>query len=186
MIPTARRIVPVEPLSAAAFAPFGVMLGGTYPAGNTTTAYTHPGSDFWHVHDFDAGAGGRPEVLWVNYRDSSLQLRALEAHWLTDQAIVPLGNGLVHVVCLGRPDRPTVPDLASLRAFEVPAGQGMCMRAGCWHASFVLRDQVTCMMLTRSSTTLELVAHLHGEVQATETSIVALPELAHVELGRPG
>ena len=70
-----------------------------------------------------------------------------------------------------------VPDLTRLRAFKLKPGQGVCMRAGCWHASFVLGGQVTCMMLTRRSTTQELVAHLvHGST-AAETSIVELAGL---------
>jgi ureidoglycolate lyase len=172
------RAIPVEPLDEDAFAPFGWVLGAAYPGGATDAAFTSPGSDFWHVHDFLAGEGGAPEVLWVNYRNDSLRLRVLEVHWLTQQAIVPLGAGaIVHVVCPTRDDGSRLPDLARLRSFRVPSGQGICMRPACWHASFVAEGQTTCLMLTRRSTTRDLVAHLKGDSEATETSIVALSSL---------
>lgn len=176
------RTLTVEALDAEAFAPFGRVLGGEGydPA---ATGFSHPGSDFWHVHDFDAGAGGQVEVLWVNYRNDSLRLRALEAHWLTEQAIVPLGGGeIVHVVCPGREGDPRTPDLARLRAFRVGDGQGVCMKPGCWHASFVLAGQTTCLMLTRHSTTADLVEALEGRHAAVESSIVELAALGEGEI----
>lgn len=176
------RAVTVEPLTAEAFSPYGEVLGGTRfdPA---ATGFSHPGSDFWHVHDFDAGAGGQVEVLWVNYRNDSLRLRALEAHWLTEQAIVPLGGGeIVHVVCPGRDDDARIPDLAGLRAFRVGDGQGVCMKPGCWHASFVLAGQTSCLMLTRHSTTDDLVGMLEGRHAAVESSVVELAALGQEDI----
>jgi ureidoglycolate lyase len=74
-----------------------------------------------------------------------------------------------------------LPDLTRLRAFKIALGQGVCMRAGCWHASFVLGGQVTCLMLTRRSTTQELVAHLARGSVAAETSMVELAGLDEAE-----
>lgn len=172
------RTIPVELLDEQAFAQFGWVLGAACPSESNAAAFTNPGSDFWHVHDFHPGDGGVPEVLWVNYRNDSLRLRALESHWLTEQAIVPLGGGaIVHVVCPTRDDGSRLPDLTRLRCFHVPSGRGICMRPGCWHASFVTGGQTTCLMLTRHSTTRDLVAHLNGETEAVETSIVTLSSL---------
>jgi len=172
------REIPVEALTEDAFRAFGRVLGTPLPGEPAAIAFSHPGSDFWHAHDFDPGEGGQTEVLWVNYRDDSLRLRALEAHWLTEQAIVPLAGGeILHVVCPTRDDGSRLPDLARLRCFRVACGQGICMRPGCWHASFVFGGQVTCLMLTRRSTTRDLVAHLRGESPAKESSIVSLAGL---------
>jgi len=169
----ATRWTSIEPLSATAFAAFGSVLGSPCPTAPAALAFSHPGSDFWHAHDFDPGEGGQTEVLWVNYRDRSLRLRALEAHWLTEQAIIPLGgHDIVHVVCTTLGDGSRMPDTRCLRAFRVASGQGICMRPGCWHTSFVFGGQTTCLMLTRRSTTRDLVAHLKGEARAVETSIV--------------
>jgi ureidoglycolate lyase len=173
-----QRMIAVEALDEDLFAPFGWVFGGAFPRAPAAIAFSHPGSDFWHVHDFDPGASGRSEVLWVNYRNDSLCLRSLEVHWLTEQAIIPLGAGeIVHVVCPSRDDSSRLPDLERLRAFRVGAGQGVCMRPGCWHATFVRSGQTTCLMLTRASTTRDLIAGLNGESAAAESSSVELASL---------
>lgn len=177
------RTIPIERLDEAAFGPFGWVLGTPCPVDATATSYSHPGSDFWHAHDFEPGAGGKTEVLWVNYRSGNLRLRTLEVHWLTEQAIIPLGAGeIVHVVCPTLDDDRRLPDLKRLRAFRVGGGLGVCMRPGCWHTSLVLAGQTTCLMLTRRSTTRDLVAHLKGKAKAVETQIVEIAGLSEVEL----
>jgi len=177
------RHLSVEKLTPEQFAPFGWMLGKPYPSDPSTPAYSHPGSDFWQEHVFDPGSGGETEVLWVNYRDTSLVIRKLEAHWLTQQAIIPLaGAEVVHVVCPGREDDPALPDLDRLKAFVITQGHGICMRPGCWHASFVREGEATCLMLTRRSTTAELARHLETGSPASETSIVELAALAGTEI----
>jgi len=175
--------VPIEALDEQAFREFGWVLGNPFAQDPAATAFSHPGSDFWHVHDFDPGDGGTTEVLWVNYRDDSLRVRALEVHWLTEQAIVPLdGHELVHVVCPTRTDASRLPDLARLRCFRIRCGLGICMRPGCWHASFVTGGQTTCLMLTRRSTTRDLVAHLKGAPSLVESSTIALGSLGECQL----
>ena len=69
-----------------------------------------------------------------------------------------------------------------LRAFRIGTGLGVCMRPGCWHVSFVLAGQTTCLMLTRASTTRDLVASLKGESVATESRSVDLESLGEGEL----
>jgi ureidoglycolate lyase len=173
----------VEALTAEAFAPFGAVLGSPFPGDRPEAAFGTQASDFWHAHDFDTGTGGQPEVLWVRYRNDSLRVNALEAHWLTEQAVVPLGGrDVVQVVCPTRADGGRAPDLARARAFLVASGQGICMKPGCWHASLVTGGETTCLMLTRRSTTLDLVAHLKGEPAAGETSIVATASQGVAEL----
>lgn len=177
------KTIPLERLDEEAFSAFGWVLGTPFPVDPAATAFSHPGSDFWHMHDFEPGEGGKTELLWVNYRSSSLHLRALEVHWLTEQAIIPLGNGeIVHVVCPTRDDKSRLPDLARMRAFRVGGGLGVCMRPGCWHTSLVLAGQMTCLMLTRRSTTRDLVAHLNGESEALESSTVEISSLGEIEL----
>jgi ureidoglycolate lyase len=143
------RQLTVEKLTSESFAPFGWMLGKPYPSDPSMPAYSHPGSDFWQEHVFEPGGGGETEVVWVNYRDTSLVIRKLEAHWLTQQAIIPLtGADVVHVVCPGREDDAARPDLDRLKAFLITPGYGICVRPGCWHASLVRAGQATCLMLT--------------------------------------
>ncbi len=168
------KLIPVECLNQETFSPYGWVL----PQGAHKSGFSQAGSDFWHVHDFNPGAAGESEILWVTYRNTSLVILSLEAHWLTEQAIVPLGAGeIVQVVCTSRNDPTRLPDLDRLRAFKIGAGRGVCMRPGIWHASFSSGGEVACIMLTRRSTTRDLVDHLEGKSVAVETSIVELESI---------
>lgn len=170
------RSLPLEPLSEEAFAPFGWMLGRGFPPGDEPLGFAHPLTDFWHEHDFDTGPGGETEVLWVDYRKADFEVQALEAHWLTQQAVVPVrGGALIQVLAPGLPDR-QYPDLSKARAFLIEPGQGICMRPGAWHTSLVLAPTVTCLMLTRRSTTRDLVQHLRQQAPAEESSVVRLEQ----------
>ena len=59
------RMIPIDSLDDDAFSPYGWLLGCPFSTDPAAMAYTHPVSDFWHVHDFDPGAGGETEILWV-------------------------------------------------------------------------------------------------------------------------
>jgi ureidoglycolate hydrolase len=166
----------LEPLSEAAFAPFGWMLGRAFPQGEEPLGFAHPLTDFWHEHDFDTGPGGQTEVLWVDYRKADFEAQALEAHWLTQQAVVPIRGGALIQVLAPSLAGERAPDVANARAFLIEPGQGICMRPGAWHTSLVLAPTVTCMMLTRRSTTRDLVSHLRHQTPAQESSVVRLPQ----------
>lgn len=162
------------PLSAEAFAPYGWVLGKPYPTDAAVPAYTNPATDFWREHVFDPGPDGQPEILWVNYRNTG-PVNQLEVHLRTQQAIVPLTGPIIHIVA--RSHGHDAPDLDTLAAFTVQPGMGLCMAPGCWHATRVVADQATCMMLTRRSTTLDLVAHLQHGAAAQESALVSVPAI---------
>lgn len=161
--------IPIEPLDADACAPYGVMLGKTPPDDASGPAFFSPSSDFWREHLFDNGTRSETEILWVRYRNCDESLNALEAHHLTQQAIVPLTGALVQIVATSLDDGS--PDLRSLRAFVVPVGQGLCMHRDTWHATRVLQDEVTGLMLTRPSTTYDLAVHLRTGAPAAESDL---------------
>lgn len=175
---TAAVALTIAPLAPDAFAPYGWVLGRPYGPGDPRPGFSHPGSDFWHEHAFDTG-GGQTEVLWVNYRNDVRVVRALELHLLTEQAIVPLGGaGILHVVAGSREiDGTLQPDLATARVFEVAGNQGVCMKPHVWHTSLVRQGQTTCLMLTRRSTTLDLVHHLAEGRPVRETLVADLQTL---------
>jgi ureidoglycolate lyase len=170
----AARTLVVEPLSAAALHGCGVPLGLDPERQRAEPSYHSALSDFWHVHDFDPGQGGRPEILWVRYRNGTMAVTTLEAHLRTEQAVVPLDGAIVQVVCPTGTDG--APDLAALRALHVPAGTGVLMAPGCWHTTFVTSAETTCLMLTRDSTTRDLAAHLNDGAEVRETRMVALAD----------
>ncbi|MDS0793043.1 ureidoglycolate lyase [Burkholderia pseudomultivorans] len=164
--------IPVEPLDAHRCEPFGWMLGKPVSAEGDTPAYVSPSSDFWREHLFDTGARGETEVLWVVYRNREETVASLELHRLTQQAIVPLTGPIIHVVATARNDGE--PDLDTLRAFDIPVGKGICMRPNVWHATRVADKEATCLMLTRPSTTYDLVVHLKTGAPACESVIRAV------------
>jgi len=171
----------IEALSAAAFTPYGWMLGAPFDPEGNIPGFTNAATDFWQTHLFDPGTGGRTEVLWVNYR-SQAEIAMLEVHRLTQQAIVPLTGSVIHVVATSLADGE--PDLSSLKAFRIDPGQGICMRPGCWHASRVESAEVTCLMLTRSSTTRELIDHMTGGIPAEESALRPIMPKRRVATGK--
>ncbi|WP_341962717.1 ureidoglycolate lyase [Pseudomonas sp. RC10] len=174
------ELLHVEPLSAGAFEPYGWMLGEPYDPKGTIPGFSNAATDFWQTHVFDPGMGGRTEVLWVNYR-SHEDVAVLEVHRLTQQAIVPLTGPVIHIVATSLADGE--PDLNSLKAFRIEPGQGICMRPGCWHASRVEDAEVTCLMLTRSSTTLELIDHMTDGTPAEESALRPITPKRRVAAG---
>lgn len=163
-----RVAISIAALSAEAVAPYGWMLGKGMPAGPGVPVFSNARTDFWQEHLFDA-AGGEPELLWVNYRDNNLDVDSVEVHLHTQQAIIPLLGEIIQVLALDAGDG--TPDPATLRAFRIPAGQGICMRPGCWHATRVADGEARCLMLTRRSTTVDLIAHLDGGAPMTESAL---------------
>ncbi|WP_374632050.1 ureidoglycolate lyase [Ferrovibrio sp.] len=172
--------LPVETVSAAALAPFGWLLGKAVStadaAADTALAFTSPATDFWHEHGFDTGPGGETDILWVVYRSTDRTITECEKHSLTQQAVIPLTGAIIQILALPAADG--APDMTSARAFVIPVGTGICMRPGIWHTTRVPVESADCLMLSRRSTTADLVRHLNTGTPAQETQISAIP--AHV------
>jgi len=166
------RSIMIEPLDATRCAPYGWMLGKPLSTESDAPAFESPASDFWREHLFDTGASGQTEILWVKYRNSNESIESLELHRLTQQAIVPLTAPVVHIVATSTPSG--APDPDTLRAFAIPVGAGLCMRPEIWHATRVTGQESTCLMLTRPSTTYDLVIHLKTGAPASESVIHAI------------
>lgn len=175
-------MLPIAPLSPSAFSPYGKVLGWPEDLARREPRHSSPASDFVHQLSFDTGADGGPaEVLWVNYRDGASRIDRLEMHRLTHQAVVPIhGGDLVQIVCRDRDD---APDIDSLRAFHLPQGLGIAMSPGCWHATRLLDSEapVTALMLTRHSTTRDLVAMLNEHTTGRESLLRPLSITVELE-----
>ncbi|MCH1879217.1 ureidoglycolate lyase [Alcaligenes ammonioxydans] len=169
-----------QSLSPEVFAPYGWMLGKDLTTAPATAAFSNAATDFWHEHAFDTGPSGQTEVLWVNYRIQDPSITTLENHLLTQQALIPLTGEVIHIVAQSTPEGG--PDLKTLKAFRIIPGQGVCMRPGCWHSSRVAGKEVTCLMLTRLSTTVDLVAHLSQGQPARESELRPLEQSVRVIL----
>lgn len=171
-------VLRVEAINEVSVAPFGWMLGKPLPTATNATAFASPASDFWHEHVFSTGDGGEPEILWVTYRSDDPAVTRLEVHHLTQQAVVPVIGSIVQI--LAASDVAGEPDLSTLRAFAITPGQGICMRPGTWHATRSSGEEATCLMLTRQSTTIDLVHHLNHGAPAEESRMADIAPL-HLE-----
>ena len=121
----------VEPLSRAAFAPFGEVIETAgarhYPINEGTTERFH---DLARVDVADEA--GRPliNIFRAQPRPLPIEIRMMERHSLGSQAFVPLeaADFLVVVAPAGDP-----PKAAQLRAFHARGGQGVNYAKGVWH-----------------------------------------------------
>ncbi len=166
------NLIDFQPLTVETFRPYGWLLGKPIRMAASIPAFSEVEIDFWEEHVFDPGVGGETEVLWVAYRNRQREVTSLEAHRLTQQAIVPLSGDIIHVVAGSRQDGSL--DESSMSAFRIPVGQGICMRPGCWHSTRVDAAEVTCLMLTRRSTTVDLIGYLKGGSSLLESAIAAV------------
>ena len=164
--------IDIQPLTIDNFRPYGWLLGKTIRLDGSIPAFSNREMDFREEHVFNPGIGGETQVLWVNYRDSGREVSHLEAHRLTQQAVVPLTGEIILVVAGSEQDGS--PDISSMSAFRVRVGEGICMRAGCWHTTRVDAQEVRCLMLTRRSTTIDLIAHLTSGSPLSESAISAV------------
>ena len=165
-------LIHLRPLAPEEFRPYGWLLGSPIPGNGSIPAFNSADTDFWHQHIFDSGSGGQTEVLWVAYRNTQRAVSNMEVHRLTQQAVVPLTGEIIQIVACSQPDGSL--DNGSLSAFRVPVGVGICMRPGCWHTTRVEAPEVQCLMLTRASTTVDLIAHLTGDSSLSESALIVV------------
>jgi ureidoglycolate lyase len=164
-----KGLIDIQPVTADRLRPYGWLLGQTIRLDGGIPAFSNADTDFRHEHIFNPGIGGEAEVLWVNYRNRRSEVSTLEVHRLTQQAIVPLTGEIIQVVAGSEQDGS--PDIGSMTAFRVRVGEGICMRAGCWHTTRVDAQEVKCLMLTRRSTTIDLIAYLTGGAALSESAM---------------
>ena len=132
------RTLPIEPLKAAAFAPFGEVIEAADAA--QRIVINEGFSERFHALarvDLGDEAAGPAKALINIFRSRPRQLpmplRLLERHPLGSQAFMPLAPcTFLVVVAPGTPDQPA-PDLAGLRCFLAAAGQGVNYARGTWH-----------------------------------------------------
>ena len=124
------RTLRPEPLTAAAFAPFGDVIEASDRAETRTINYGWT-TRFGDLAGIDvAERGGRPAVSL--YRGRPLDppvLRILERHPLGSQAFVPL-QPRPYLVCVAPAGEL---ELAPVRLFRAEAGQGVNYARGVWH-----------------------------------------------------
>ncbi|QBX33556.1 ureidoglycolate lyase [Paracoccus liaowanqingii] len=126
----------IEALTAAAFAPFGEVLAPRATADRLINA----GRCERHHALATVERGGGEAILSI-FRSAPVSLphdcTLLERHPLGSQAFMPLGpDPWLSVVAPDLDGRPGTP-----RAFLVPAGTGVNLRAGTWHGVLTPLDR---------------------------------------------
>jgi ureidoglycolate lyase len=126
-----------EPLTAAAFAPFGTVIetagAQSYPINGGTTTRFHA------LATANPGPGGAAvlSIFRASRWPQPVEIRMLERHPLSSQAFFPLSpNDWLVVVAQGA--RPTAADL---RLFRAGGDQGVQYARGVWHHPLLILTQ---------------------------------------------
>lgn len=118
------RTLPIEPITAEAFAPYGTLLVGPAAGPRQDRAAG--------IENGRPGASLNLALIRSEPFADTTPLRRLERHPHSAQAFLPLAVGAYLVVVA--PDAGGRPDEAGLRAFRVPGDTGIVYRSGAWHA----------------------------------------------------
>jgi ureidoglycolate lyase len=136
-----QRLLRIEPLTRAAFAPFGdvIELDGArhFPINGGTTERFH---DLAAIDVADAG--GRPLVslFRAQPRAEPIDIALMERHPLGSQAFIPLAAVARYAIVVA-PAGPFEP--ARMRAFIAQGWQGVNYAKGVWHHPLLALDQVS-------------------------------------------
>lgn len=129
----ALRLLPAEPLTGEAFAPYGQVIEC---AGHAGYAINEGSSQrFTDLAQLEADAEGRLalSIFRAEARQSPYALTCLERHPLGSQAFVPLDGQAFLVVVSARYPDPRAPAPDALRLFVSDGRQGINFRRGVWH-----------------------------------------------------
>lgn len=128
----------IQPISAAAFAPYGWLADADGAAGRPINDGSSQRID--SVGDLQLTAeGGAPclALFRASPRDARGPWQQLERHCLGTQTFVPMGGAhYVVLVALGEAQ----PDAQTLAAFAVAGHQAVTLRAGTWHHGLIAPD----------------------------------------------
>ncbi len=166
--------IPIEPLTAEAFAPFGALIDVRDGAPDYVGA---SGTEGWHV----AFESGRPLVSLLRTPYQGLRFRTMERHFHVSQAFIPLGGEHAAVAVAPPSLSQGAPPLEAIRAFLLDGSKGYVLHRGTWHSldRFPLRPPDTrFVMLTDHETQEDLTAAYAGKRSAALTQEIDL-ERAH-------
>ena len=120
--------LPVEPLDAAAFAPYGTVIEGLPASGRWQEGK-------FHLVSLGFGVEGTADLRLARYPYQAMEFSRLERHFTMTESRVPLGKPVVLIVAGDTPpdDRHALPDPASLRALLMRGDQGVMFKRRAWH-----------------------------------------------------
>ena len=126
------HVLTIEPLSAAAFKPFGDVIEASDAARHfpINDGYAERYHDLARVDVASGGGYAVINIFRAKPRSLPFELRLLERHPLGSQAFVPLSQ-LPYLVVVA--PAAAEPDINHLRCFEAAPGQGVNYARGTWH-----------------------------------------------------
>jgi ureidoglycolate lyase len=166
--------VPVERLSAEAFAPFGRIIGDL----DEPPVLVSPAIHSWRMAlDMD----GVPELVVLRFEYRPFECTTLERHLSESQCSIALGD-VPSIMVVAAPAGPDgVPQPEGVRAFFVPAGFGIMLRRGIWHSLNrfpVRREGGVFVMLGDRETQHELERQIQDGTPTQRTQLVDFAERA--------
>lgn len=128
----------IQPISAAAFAPYGWLADADGAAGRPINDGSSQRIDSVGDLQLTAESGAPCLALFrASPRDARGPWQQLERHRLGTQTFVPMGGAhYVVLVALGEAQ----PDAQTLAAFAVAGHQAVTLRAGTWHHGLIAPD----------------------------------------------
>lgn len=146
------RAIRVEPLTRAAFEPYGDVIDIDASASARVRAINQGSAA--RIDDLTTldltDADGRPCLAIFRTADMRwpLRLRLFERHRLGSQTFVPLADGRCLAVVAGSGGQP---DEHDVRAFVTRPGQGFTLRRGVWHHPLITLGAATVLVIERSA-----------------------------------
>ncbi|WP_417450341.1 ureidoglycolate lyase [Kordiimonas sp.] len=166
-----KRTLDIEPLTAAAFAPYGDVIEASATARQIPINYGNT-IRFHDLAKLELTSGGGQAGVSI-FRSTPLPLpitvKVMEYHPKSSQAFVPLSANPYLVVVAEKGDF----DAGKLRAFRAEPGQGINYYAGTWHHfSLALNEVSDFLVIDRIADDENCIEH---QLSHTEQVALTLP-----------
>lgn len=143
------RTLIAQPLTAAAFAPFGSVVAWPGGPGRAINQGSSRRADLEHALQLDA-QGGRPllAIYRAEARAFPFAADTLERHRHGTQTFIPLGGArfVILVAAAG-----ATPPADNLRAFLTDGRQGVSLAPGTWHHGLLAVDAADFAVIERAA-----------------------------------
>lgn len=149
-----------QPLTAAAFAPFGDVIAADAGAGLPVNDGSSRRTEAVPALDLQRDQGRAVLAVYqASARCFPFTARQLERHRLSDQVFLPLGAALRCVLLVAAPAAMGAP--GPLQAFVSDGRQGIRLRAGTWHHGLLALDDGPWAVLERRALDGRIDCELH-------------------------
>lgn len=152
--PVPSRAIPLQPATAQALAPYGVLIASDTLNAPRTSSFYGDAVELWTPGEFISDADTTLSVARVHPRPCEVVW--MERHFLHTQCFVPLG-GRPFAVVLGAPTTGGAPDPGTVKAFRFDGSAGFMMHIGTWHEfPFALAGATEMLVILRRETNRNL------------------------------